>query len=59
VVQRQSTLQSPDVWVAGGTRWSGSVARPAIPAEEMWLDGVVHYFGFVAFDKQRWFAEGR
>lgn len=62
VVQRQSTLQTPDVWVDKRDK----IVRldgPSIGyrAEEIAkLDGVVHYFGdHVAFDKQRWFAEGR
>lgn len=62
MVQRQSTLQSPDVWVDKRDK-TVRLDGPTIEyrAEEIAkLDGVVHYFGdYVAFDKQRWFAEGR
>ena len=62
VLQRQSTLQSPEPWVAERDRLrridgpTATYTREALAG----LDREIHYFGdHVAFDKAAWHREGR
>ncbi len=62
VLQRQSTLQTPDHWIdkyEDVTRIEGP--RAVYTAQDLAsLDRAVHYFGdHVAFDKAAWFEKGR
>jgi L-ascorbate metabolism protein UlaG (beta-lactamase superfamily) len=62
VLQRQSTLQTPDQWIdkyETVTRIEGPSVVYSLE-EVAKLDRAIHYFGEqVAFDKAKWYSEGR
>ena len=62
VLQRQSTLQSPEPWVAARDRLRRIDGPTATYTREglAGLDREIHYFGdHVAFDKAQWYRDGR
>ncbi len=62
VLQRQSTLQSPDPWVDRRDRLRRIDGPTATYTREdlAGLDREIHYFGdHVAFDKAAWYRDGR